>query len=134
MAKKHGILTGFRLSNLRGRQNRIRLAKFIIFIGFIVVGIVFFSVFIPRAGLNIEIIDRTEVVGTMEIVSVKISNNNFAPLNDVVIRFGENGTNQPIGNLGPFASVMITPEEGNLNFDKVIINANNGTSEYIKSR
>jgi hypothetical protein len=98
------------------------------------VGIVFFSVSIPRAGINIEIIDRTEVVGTMEIVSVKISNNNFAPLNDVVIRFGENGTNQPIGNLGPFASVMITPEEGNLNFDKIIIRANNGTTEYIRSR
>ncbi len=134
MAEKHGIFDGFRPSNLRGKQNRIRLAKFIIFIGFIVVGIVFFSVFIPRAGINIEIIERTEVVGTMETVSVKISNNNFAALNDVVIRFGENGTNQPIGNLGPFASVMITPDEGNLNFDKVIVMANNGTAEYSKSR
>ncbi len=134
MAKKHGIFNGFRPSNLRGKQNRIRLAKFIIFIGFIIVGIVFFSVFIPRAGINIEIIDRTEVIGTMEIVSVKVSNNNFATLNDVVIRFGENGTNQPIGNLGPFASVMITPDEENLNFDKVIIRANNGTTEYTKSR
>ncbi len=70
----------------------------------------------------------------MEIVSVKISNNNLATLNDVVIRFGENGTYQPIGNLGPFASVMITPDEGDLNFDKVIIRANNGTTEHIKSR
>ncbi len=134
MAKKYGIFDVFRLSNLRGKQNRNRLAKFIIFIGFIVVGIVFLSVFVPRAGINIEIIDRTEVVGTMEIVSVKISNNNFATLNDVVVRFGENGTIQPIGNLTPFASVMITPDEGDLNFDKVMVRTNNGTIEHIKSR
>ncbi len=101
---------------------------------FIVVGIVILSVFIPRAGINIEIIDRTEVVGTMETVSVKISNNNFATLNDAVVRFGENGTILPIGNLGPFASVMITPDEGDLNFDKVMVRANNGTIEHIKSR
>ncbi len=134
MAKKYGIFDGFRLSNLRGKQNRIRLARFIIFIGFIVVGIVILSVFIPRDGINIEIIDRTEVVGTMETVSVKISNNNFATLNDAVVRFGENGTILPIGNLGPFASVMITPDEGDLNFDKVMVRANNGTIEHIKSR
>ena len=134
MAKKYGIFEGFRLSNLRGKQNRYRLAKFIILIGFIVVGIVFFSVFIPRAGINVEIINRSEVVGTMEIVSVKVSNNNFATLNDVTIQFGENGRIQPIGNMGPFASVMITPDDGDLSFDKVILQANNGTTEYIKLR
>ncbi len=65
MDKKHGIFDGLRLSSLRGKQNRFRLAKFIIFIGFIVVGIIFFSVFTPRAGINVEIIDRMEVVRTM---------------------------------------------------------------------
>lgn len=71
----------------------------------------------------------------MQAVSVRISNNNFGTLNDVEVQFGDQGQVQPIGNMGPFSSVMITPPDtDSLNFDKVIVMANNGEVETIKSR
>jgi hypothetical protein len=36
--------------------------------------------------------------------------------------------------MGPFSSVMITPESQELNFDKVIVKANNGKIETVKFR
>ncbi len=134
MVQKKGFFEGFRPRNLRGSQNRLRLARFIIFIGFVIVGIVFLSVFIPRAGLNVEIIERKEVVGTMELISIRVSNNNFETLNDVTIQFGDNGKIQPVGTMGPFSSIMITPDNRDLNFDKIIVKWNNGAMQYIKSR
>lgn len=134
MVNKEGFFDNFKPKNLRGKQNRFRLARFIIFIGFIIVGIVFFSVFIPRAGLSVEVIERSAVIGTMELISVKVSNNNFATLDNVTIQFGESGRIQPIGSMGPFASVMITPDTDNLNFDIIVVRTNNGTTEIVKSR
>ena len=46
-----------------------------IIVGFIIVAVVVLSVFIPRSGLNVEIIERSEVMGTMQTVSVRISIN-----------------------------------------------------------
>ncbi|MGI0044181.1 MAG: hypothetical protein ACRD47_10760 [Nitrososphaeraceae archaeon] len=81
------------------------------------------------------IIERSEVMGTMQTISVKISNNNFSTLNDVKVQFGDQGQVQPIGSMGPFSSVMITPPDtDNLNFDKVIVTANNGEVYTTKSR
>jgi hypothetical protein len=125
--------TGVGFPNIR--RNYVRIAKYVIFAGFVIVAVVVLSVFIPRSGLNAEIIQRSEVMGTMQTVSVKISNNNFGTLNDVKVQFGDQGQVQSIGNMGPFSSVMITPPDANsLNFDKVIVTANNGEVETIKSR
>lgn len=116
-------------------RNYIRIGKYVIFAGFVIVAVVILSVYIPRSGLNVEIIQRSEVMGTMQTVSVKISNNNFDTLNDVKVQFGDQGRVQSIGNMGPFSSVMITPPDpNNLNFDKVIVTANSGELETIKSR
>ena len=95
---------------------------------------VFLSVFIPRYGLNIEIIQRSEAAGAIQTISVKISNNNFESLNNVIVQFGEKGRIQQIGNMGPFSSVMITPEPQDMNFDKIIVKADNGKIQSVKFR
>jgi hypothetical protein len=116
------------------KWNRIRIAKLAIRVGFVIVAIVFLSVFIPRYGLNIEIIQRTEGVGTIQTISIKVSNNNFVTINDVTVQFGEKGGIQQIGDMGSFSSVMITPEPQDMNFDKIIVKANNGKMESVKFR
>ena len=67
----------------RSRRNYARIAKFVILGGFIVVGIIVLSVFITRSGLNIEIREQNEAMGTIQTISVRISNNKFDTLNDV---------------------------------------------------
>ena len=94
--------------------------------------VVVLSVFIPRSGLNIEIIERNEVMGTMQTVSMKILNNDFGSLNNVEVQFDDQGQVQPIGDMTPFSSVMITPPD--LNFDTILVKANDGEVEVIKSR
>ena len=88
--------------------------------------------FIPRSGLIVEIIERSEVMGTMQTVSVKIPNNNFDMLNNVEVQFDDQEAVRPIGDMGPFSSVMITPPD--MNFDSIIVKANDGEVEVIKSR
>ena len=122
---------GFGGGGIRPRRNYIRIAKFVILVGFIIVAVVVLSVFIPRAGLNVEIIERGGIIGS---IVVKINNNNFDTLNDVMVQFGDQGKIQRIDKMGPFSSVMITPESQELNFDKVIVKANNGKIETIKFR
>ena len=117
------------------KRNYVRIIKYILVAGFIIVGVVVLSVYIPRSGLNVEIVERSEVMGTMQTVSVRISNNNFDTLNGVSVQFGEQGQIQQIGNMGPFASVMITPPESTeLNFTKVTVTANGGDIQVMKSR
>jgi hypothetical protein len=117
------------------KRNYIRIIKYILVAGFITVGVVVLSVYIPRSGLNVEIVERSEVMGTMQTVSVRISNNNFDTLNGVSVQFGEQGQIQQIGNMGPFASAMITPpESAELNFTKVTVTANGGDIQVVKSR
>jgi hypothetical protein len=112
-------------------RNYTRIAKFVILGGFIIVAAVVLSVFIPRAGLSVEVIERGGIVSS---IAVKINNNNFNTLNDVTVQFGEHGRIQTIGNMGPFSSVFISPESEELNFDKVIVKANNGEIESVKFR
>ena len=115
------------------KRNYIRIIKYVIVAGFITVGVVVLSVYIPRSGLNVEIVERSEVMGTMQTVSVRISNNDFDTLNNVSVQFGDRGQIQQIGNMGPFASVMITPPGSNeLNFTKVIVTANDGDIQVTK--
>ncbi len=114
----------------RKKRNLPKLIKKIIYLGFIIVAVVVLAVFIPRAGLDIEIIHRT---GDIETISTKVSNNNIYPLRNVTIQF-DNGKVQGIGDLGPFATIMISPETENINFKKITVKANNGQIESIKNR
>jgi len=81
--------TGVRFPNIR--RSYIRIAIYIIIAGFIIVAVVVLSVFIPRSGLNVEIIERSEVMGTMQTISVRISNNNFGSLNNIEVQLDNQG-------------------------------------------
>ncbi|HZD36140.1 MAG TPA: hypothetical protein VE130_13130 [Nitrososphaeraceae archaeon] len=113
------------------RRNYIKIAKVGIAVGFIVVAVVVLSVFLPRAGVSIEIIEREGLIGS---VTAKINNNNFDSLNNVVVKFGENGSPQSLGNIGPFASVFSSPNPSELEFDRIILTANDGDVRVVKYR
>jgi hypothetical protein len=117
-----------------GRTKRIRFAKRLVMIGFIIVAAVVLTVFLSRAGLYIEIIQREEGMGTLQTITVRLSNNNFNSLNDVIVQFGEDGRAQTIGNMGPFSSVTITPPAEDMDFENIIARANNGQIQVVKSR
>jgi hypothetical protein len=123
----------FQEDGLRGkvRRNYIKIIKVGIIVGFVVVALVVLSVFIPRVGVNIEIIERG---GLIDSITAKISNNNFDSLNDVVVQFGENGIPQNLGNIGPFASVFSSPNPSELEFDRIILTANDGEVRVVKYR
>jgi hypothetical protein len=113
------------------KRNWIRICKFAILGGFIILAAVLLSVFIPRAGLSIEVIERGGIVGS---VSVKVNNNNFNSLNDVSVQFGEHGKVQMIGDMGPFSSVFVNPETEEMAYDRIIVKANNGEVQATKFR
>jgi hypothetical protein len=117
-----------------GRTKRIRFAKKIIMIGFLVIAAVVLTVFLSRSGLYIEIIQREEGMGTLQTISVRLSNNNFNSLNDVTVQFGIDGRAQKIGNMGPFSTITITPPEEDIDFENVIASANSGQIQVVKSR
>ena len=117
-----------------GGTRRIRIAKRAIIIGIIIVTAVVLTVFLSRTGLNVEITQREEGMGTLQTISIRISNNNFNSLNDVTVQFGQGGKVQTIGDMGPFSSAMVTPEPEAMGFDKVIVKANNGQIEVVKQR
>lgn len=123
----------FQEDGLRGkvRRNYIKIAKVGIIVGFVVVALVVLSVFLPRVGVNIEIIERG---GLIDSITAKISNNNFDSLKNVVVQFGENGIPQSLGNIGPFASVFSSPNPGELKFDRIILTANDGDVQVVKYR
>ena len=93
-------------------------------------GIVILYVYFSTSGLNIEIIQRG---GPVETISVKLSNNNFFGISNVTVQF-DNEQVQNLGNMGPFASIFVTPESGSSNFKKVVVEANNGDIELVKNR
>lgn len=112
------------------KRNLYKLIRRIIFIGFVVVGSVILYVYFMTAGLNAEVIQRG---GPVETISVKLSNNNFYSISNVTVQF-DNGQVQKLGDMGPFASIFITPDAGGNNFKQVFIKANNGQIEYTKTR
>lgn len=112
------------------KTNSPKLFKRIIFIGFAIVATVILTVFILTYGLKIDILQRG---GDIQTISIKISNNNFFSLNDVTVQF-DNGKVQSLGNLGPFASVYVTPDKYNINFKSIMLKANNGQIELVKRR
>jgi hypothetical protein len=112
------------------KRNVLKIIRRIIFVGFAVVAAVVLFVYFSTAGLNIEIIQRG---GPVETISVKLSNNNFNSINNVTVQF-DNDAIQPLGNMGPFASIFITPEGADPDFKKVVVKANNGQIEAVKNR
>jgi hypothetical protein len=123
----------FQEDSLRGKvsRNYIKIAKVGIIVGFVVVALIVLSVFLPRVGVSIEIIERGGLIGS---ISAKISNNNFDTLNNVVVQFGDNGMPQRLGNIGPFASVFSSPNPTALDFDRIILTANDGDVRVVKYR
>ncbi len=114
----------------RSNKNLPKLIKKIIYLGFVIIAIVILAVFIPRLGLNIEFMQQS---GDIATISTKINNNNFYSIHNITVQF-DNGKIQNIGDLGSFGSVMISPENNNINFKKIIVKANNGQMESIKTR
>jgi hypothetical protein len=112
------------------KRNYFKLIRRIIFVGFAVVAAVVLFVYFSTAGLNIEIIQRG---GPVETISVKLSNNNFNSINNVTVQFDDDPI-QPLGNMGPFASIFVSPDGGDSNFKKVVVKANNGQIEASKNR
>ena len=125
-----------RWDNDSGRTPPLRLnqkkIKYIMLGGIVVVAIVVLSVFIPRAGLNIDIVERNDAMHSVKTISVKVNNNSPQEVKDVMVQFGENGKIHSFGNIGPFSAIFITPEKDELNFDRVIVSANGGNIKTIK--
>ena len=117
-----------------GRTNRVRTTKRLIIIGLVIVAAVVFTISLSRGGLYIDIIQREEGMGTLQTLTVRISNNNFNSLNDVTVQFGEDGKVQAIGDMGAFSSVTITPTPEDMDFENIIVGANNGQVQVVKSR
>ena len=117
-----------RWDNDSGRKSPLGLnrkkIKYIMYGGFVIVAIVVLSVFIPRAGLTIEIIERNEAMHSVKTISVKVNNNSLQEIKDVMVQFGENGKLHSFGNIGPFSAIVITPDNDELNFDRVTVSAN----------
>ena len=100
--------------------------------GMVVVAIVVLSVFIPRAGLNIDIVERNDAMHSVKTISVKVNNNSPQEIRDVMVQFGDKGKVHSFGNLGPFSAIFITPENDELNFDRVTVSANGGNIKTVK--
>ncbi len=120
-----------RKSPLRLNKKKI---KYIMYSGFVIVVIVVMSVFIPRAGLTVEIFERSDAMHSIKTISIKVNNNNLQEIKDVRVQFGENGKIHTFGNIGPFSAIAITPDPDELNFDRVIVSANAGNIKTIKFR
>jgi uncharacterized protein (DUF58 family) len=115
------------------RRNWARIAKFAIIGGFVVLAAVMAAFFIPRAGLHVEIIQRSEVVGTMQTVSVRITNNSLETMRGVTVQF-DSGEPFELGDLGPFQGRLLTPDEEDLGFGSVTASANDGAVMVTKHR
>lgn len=127
-----------RWDNDSGRTSPLRLnkkkIKYIMLGGIVVVAIAVLSVFIPRAGLNVEIIERNDATHSVKTISIKVNNNSPQEIKAVMVKFGDTGKLHSFGNLGPFSGIFITPEPDELNFDRVTVSANGGNLKAIKYR
>jgi hypothetical protein len=118
----------------RGKKTRdwIRIARYAIYGGFAIVAIVVLIVFIPRAGLSVEIFETGEDLST---ISIKINNNNPQEIHNVTVGFDDNIEKKQIYNsIGPFSSIFVTPDKEDLDFQKIIVTADNGKLQTTKYR
>jgi hypothetical protein len=120
--------------NRKDKKTRdwIRIARYAIYGGFAIVAIVVLVVFIPRAGLTVEINETGEDINT---ISIKINNNNPQEIHDVRISFDDDkGKEQVYNSIGPFSSIFVTPDKDELDFQKIIVTAENGKLQTTKYR
>lgn len=110
----------------------IRIARYAIYGGFAIVAIVILLVFIPRAGLSVEIFETGE---TLKTISIKINNNNPQEIHNISVQFDEDKEKKQIYNsIGPFSSIYVTPDKEDLDFQKIIVTADNGKLQTTKYR
>jgi hypothetical protein len=118
----------------RGKKTRdwIRIARYAIYGGFAIVAIVILLVFIPRAGLSVEIFESGETLNT---ISIKINNNNPQEIHNITVQFDEDKEKKQFYNsIGPFSSIFVTPDKEDLDFQKIIVTADNGKLQTTKYR
>jgi hypothetical protein len=118
----------------KGKKTRdwIRIARYAIYGGFAIVAIVILLVFIPRAGLSVEIFETGE---TLKTISIKINNNNPQEIHNISVQFDEDKEKKQIYNsIGPFSSIYVTPDKEDLDFQKIIVTADNGKLQTTKYR
>lgn len=114
------------------KRDWIRIARYTIYGGFAIVAIVVLLVFIPRAGLTVEIFETGEELST---ISIKINNNNLHEIHNVTIAFDDNtGKKQIYNSMAPFSSIFVTPEKEDLDFQKITVSADNGKLQTLKYR
>ena len=119
-------------SKVKKKRDWIRIARYGIYGGFAIVAIVVLIVFIARAGLTVETFETGEDLST---ISIKINNNNPYEIHDVTIVFDNNtGKKQIYNSIEPFSSIFVTPEEEDLDFQKITVTADNGKLQTIKYR
>lgn len=117
----------------RRRRNWARIFKFVIIGGFIVLATFMAAFMIPRAGLHVEIFQRSEVIGTMQTVNARVTNNTFETMRGVTVQFGDDDVFE-LGDLAPFQGRLISPDADNLDFDRVTATANDGAITVVKHR
>jgi hypothetical protein len=117
----------------RRQRNWTRIAKFAIIGGFIVLATIMAAFMIPRAGLHVEIFQRSEVVGTMQTVSARVTNNSFETMREVTVQFGDDDIFE-LGDLAPFQGKLISPDADNLDFDRITVTANDGAITVVEHR
>lgn len=114
------------------KRDWIRIARYAIYGGFAIVAIVVLLVFIPRAGLTVEIFETGEDLST---ISIKINNNNPHEIHEVIVAFDNNtGKKQIYNSMAPFSSIFVTPEKEDLDFQKITVTADNGKLQTVKYR
>ena len=120
--------------NRKAKKTRdwIRIVRYGIYGGFAIVAIVVLLVFIPRAGLTVEIFETGETLST---ISIKINNNNLQEIHDITLVFDDDYENKQVFNsIAPFSAIFVTPEKDDLNFKKITVTADNGKLHTIKYR
>ena len=120
--------------NRKNKKTRdwIKIARYAIYGGFAVVAIVVLLVFIPRAGLTVEIFETGETLST---ISIKINNNNPQEIHNVTLVFDDDYKRKQVFNsMGPFSAIFVTPDTNNLDFKKIIVTADDGKLRTIKYR
>ncbi len=116
------------------RRISIRGIRRIIYVGFAILAIVMITFFVSRAGLHVALHERGDSMGTVQVITAQVSNNNFVTLNNVTIQFGNNNPVQIIGDMGPFASTLVSPEGDDYEFESVTVTANGGAVSVVKRR
>lgn len=122
----------FDTNRVKKTRDWIRIARYAIYGGFAIVAIVILLVFIPRAGLSVEIFETGETLNT---ISIKINNNNPQEIHNITVQFDADKEKKQLYNsIGPFSSIFVTPDKEDLDFQKIIVTADNGKLQTTKYR